>query len=169
MNDQAPEGLSTVNIRTYRTSDLEYIINRHKALYETEYGFKPEFVHYVEKYVRLFDKNHDESNERIWIAEAGQEPVGVIAVVRADGTTAQLRWFLLEPWMRGRGVGRKLMNTALGFCAERGYRHIFLWTVSILDAARHLYRSSGFAITETKPNDSWAPGLTEERWDMRLD
>ncbi|HOO12039.1 MAG TPA: hypothetical protein PK684_03695 [Bacillota bacterium] len=59
-----------VLIRSYKKEDIDYIIERHRELYDKEYGFSSEFVDYVEKYVKEFDKGHDEARENIWIAEA---------------------------------------------------------------------------------------------------
>lgn len=157
-------------IRSYEPKDVEYIINRHRELYDIEYGFGSEFSDYVEKYVLKFDEHHDESKENIWIAEADGKLIGMIAIVRADdsNSTAQLRWFLIEPHMRGIGLGYKLMKTAVDFCKEKNYKHVFLWTVSILEAARNLYKRFGFELTESKANESWGEHLMEERWDLEM-
>ncbi|MHB1394524.1 MAG: GNAT family N-acetyltransferase [Clostridia bacterium] len=96
------------------------------------------------------------------------QEIGMIAIVRADDSTAQLRWFLIEPHMRGIGLGYKLMKTAVDFCKDKNYKHVFLWTVSILEAARSLYKRFGFELTESKSNDSWGAHLMEERWDLKL-
>lgn len=160
------DGINPISIRAFKPEDIEYIINRHRALYEIEYGFTSEFGDYVEEYVRKFMKHHDEDKEIIWIAEEKGMPVGVIAIVRVDDTTAQLRWFLIEPELRGRGLGHKLMETAIGFCKVKGYKHVFLWTVNILEPARHLYKEHGFSLTEYKEHELWGHQLTEERWDL---
>lgn len=162
------EGIRPVTIRTYQQKDLEYIIKRHRELYETEYGFSPAFGDYVQKYLLEFHEHHDRDRENIWVAEADNAAVGVIALVKVDDTTAQLRWFLVEPEMRGRGLGHKLMKIVMSFCKEKNYKHVVLWTVSVLDAARHLYSQYGFERTETKKNDTWGDDLTEERWDAYL-
>lgn len=160
---------SAVVVRIYQPKDIDYIIKRHRELYTKEHGFGKEFGDYVEKYMLKFNESHDENRENIWIAEADGKIVGVIAIVKADDATAQLRWFLIEPEMRGKGLGHRLMQTALDFCKEKYYKHVFLWTVSSLVTARHLYKSYGFELTETMPNDSWANNLTEERWDLELE
>lgn len=157
-----------ISIRLYEKRDLEYIISRHRQLYGDEYGFGPEFGDYVEKYVLQFDNCHDENKENIWIAESGGKPIGVIAIVWIDDSTAQLRWFLVEPMMRGRGVGHLLMEAAIVFCRDKKYKHVFLWTVSNLHSARHLYGKYGFVLTEVKENNTWAHNLTEERWDLHI-
>jgi len=162
------DGINKITIRDYDSKDVDYIISRHRDLYDMEYGFGSEFSDYVEKYVHKFDEDHDETKENIWIAEKDGKPVGMIAIVKADEATAQLRWFLIEPHMRGVGLGYKLMKTAIDFCIEKQYKHVFLWTVSILEAARVLYKRFGFELTESKANDSWGDPLTEERWDLNL-
>jgi GNAT superfamily N-acetyltransferase len=93
----------------------------------------------------------------------------MIAIAKAEEDTAQLRWFLIEPEMRGKGLGHRLMKTAVDFCKEKGYRHVFLWTVDILEAARHLYQVYGVTLTETVENDVWTDDMIkEERWDLYI-
>lgn len=157
-----------VVIRTYKPEDIDYIIKRHREIYDIEYGFGSEFGDYVEKYVNEFNEKHDDTKENIWVAEMKGKPVGVIALVRADEISAMLRWFLIEPEMRGKGLGHRLMETFMNFCREKDYKHVFLWTVDKLKVARHLYSKYGFKLTETKVNDSWGNHIIEERWDLHL-
>ncbi|MGH8199030.1 MAG: GNAT family N-acetyltransferase [Steroidobacteraceae bacterium] len=48
--------------------------------------------------------------------------------------------------LRGRGLGRRLMQEAMQFCRESGYRRIYLTTLPRLDAALHLYEEFGFTM-----------------------
>jgi hypothetical protein len=43
-----------------------------------------------------------------------------------------------------------------------------LWTHSILTAARAIYQSEGFVLTETAENAAWGPVLTSETWERTL-
>jgi DNA-binding MarR family transcriptional regulator/GNAT superfamily N-acetyltransferase len=160
------DGLKPISIRNFEPKDIEYIIDRHRVLYENEFGFTSEFGDYVEEYVKKFKEYHDPNKEAIFIAEEDGAPIGVIAIVKAEDTTAQLRWFLIEPEARGKGLGHKLMDTAIDFSKDKGYKHVFLWTVNILEPARHLYREHGFSLTECKEHELWGHQLTEERWDL---
>lgn len=160
---------SCIKVRSYEEKDIDYIVNRHTVLYTKEYGFNLGFTEYVKMYVEKFHADHDENMENIWIAEKLGKQVGVIAVVKHDEKTAQLRWFLIEPDLRGKGLGRKLMKTALGFCREKGYEHVFLLTVDVLETARRMYAKNGFILTETSENNEWADFVVkEERWDLDL-
>ena len=66
------------------------------------------------------------------------------------------------------GAGNKLLETALIFCKEKQYKHVFLWTFSNLEAARHLYAKKGFQRKETRENTEWGVPVLEERWELNL-
>lgn len=155
-------------IRDFNKRDIDWIIQRHDILYNEEYGFDETFKEYVSGALNKFVKNFDSEKENIWIAEVNEKPVGIIAIAKVDDKTAQLRWFLIEPFMRGKGLARKLMKVVVEFCKEKNYNNITLWTVSILDAARHIYRSFGFKIVETIEHEIWGRCLIEEKWDLSL-
>ena len=151
-------------IRTRRPGDAGYIVFRHGVLYEREYELDQVFEKYVLAGLLAFLENP--AGGEIWLAESEDRIAGVIALVRIDLQTAQLRWFLIEPEFRGCGLGRRLMDTLMAFCRQQGYQHIFLWTFQGLDAATHLYEQYGFRLTEEKPNNTWKNQLTEQRWDL---
>jgi GNAT superfamily N-acetyltransferase len=76
--------------------------------------------------------------------------MGGIVVDGRDGDRdgAQLRYFILDPALHGRGLGRAVLDRAMTLCRERGYDRVFLWTVDELEAAVHLYRDAGFEPTD---------------------
>lgn len=155
-------------IRDFVEEDLDYIVKRHGKIYEREYNFDDTFIDYVKKPLYKFYENFDSNKENIWIAEYEGNIVGFIALVKVNEETAQLRWFLLEKEMRGKGIGSKLMSTLLNFAREKNYKNIYLWTVDFLDAARHLYEKFGFELEETKTSNIWGKRLTEEKWNLNI-
>ncbi|HET8648839.1 MAG TPA: GNAT family N-acetyltransferase, partial [Gemmatimonadales bacterium] len=116
-----------------RPGDIGAIAALHGTLYAREYGFDHTFEAYVAGPLAEFALRNA-PNERIWLAEQAGRLVGVVAIVAEDGdpATAQLRWFLVDPSARGRGLGRRLLDTAIEFSRAAGYRRIVLWTVSAL-------------------------------------
>jgi DNA-binding MarR family transcriptional regulator/GNAT superfamily N-acetyltransferase len=154
-------------IRTFKAGDVGYVAYLHGCLYEGTYGFGKMFEYYVLKGLTEFLLNP--MGGELWIAEVDSKIVGSIAITRFNDTMAQLRWFIIDENYQGRGIGKKLMEVALEFCKEQNYQHVFLWTVSILEAARYLYRKFDFTLTEEKPNDEWTEKeIIEERWDLEL-
>jgi N-acetylglutamate synthase-like GNAT family acetyltransferase len=115
-----------------------------------------------------FALSFDPHQDRLWMAEAGGEIVGSIAIVRRPESEAQLRWFLIHPNWRKLGLGRILLREALQFCKECRYKAVFLWTIGYLTAATHLYKSAGFKKTEEKTGTLWGHTVTEERYVLLL-
>ena len=153
-------------IRKYGPEDASYVSYLHMKYYREHYYFKPIFEYYVMK--GLSDFLHNPKGSDLWIAEDNGLVVGSIAIVKTP-EAAQLRWFLVDAKHQGKGIGRNLMNTAMYFCEEQKYGRVFLWTVSSLEVARHLYKEFGFALVEEKPNDEWTDDtIIEERWELNM-
>ncbi|MEL7601840.1 MAG: helix-turn-helix domain-containing GNAT family N-acetyltransferase [Bacillota bacterium] len=156
-------------IRPFTQADIEFVISRQILLYETEYGFTSDvWKTYVAEAVHKLVDQFDPQRDCMLILERGGVPCGCIAIAHADQTTAQLRFFFVEASLRGLGAGRRLMDTAMAFCREKHYSHVFLWTCDRLDAARYLYAKNGFRITNTHENNEWGAPMMEEQWDLDL-
>ena len=148
-----------------RPGDLGMVIHLHGVLYAREYGLDTTFEPYVAKPLADFVLA---GAGRLWIAEEGGRVVGSIAVVNADESVGQLRWFLLTPEARGTGLGRRLLETALTYCRERGMHRVFLWSFAQLDDALRLYERAGFRTTETNNTRLWGAERTEVRMDLEI-
>jgi N-acetylglutamate synthase-like GNAT family acetyltransferase len=152
---------------TLRPGDIGYVTYLHGTLYAAEYGWDHTFEAYVAGPLAEFSKSHND-RQRIWIVEREGKVAGSIAIVEASLEEAQLRWFLLHPSLRGRGVGRILMDNAIDFCKESGYSHVFLWTEGRLTAATRLYESFGFRLTSQETHELWGTTVTEQRYDLTI-
>jgi GNAT superfamily N-acetyltransferase len=150
-----------------RPGDMGEVVRMHGVLYAREHGFDATFEAYVAEPLARFVIARS-PRERMWIAERGSRMVGCVAIVAASRDVAQLRWFLVDPAARGRGIGGRLLDEAIAFSRERGYRSIVLWTVSALAAAARLYLSRGFALAERKPGRMWGTDVVEERYERSL-
>lgn len=158
---------SEVFIRTFQPGDVGFVAHLHGTLYENTYKFGSMFEYYVMKGLTEFMINTD--GGELWIAEVDGKMVGSIAITKFNDKVAQLRWFVLDENYHGMGIGKKLMETAIEFCKKQRYKHVYLWTVSILETARYLYRKYNFTLTEEKQNYEWTGSkLVEERWDLEL-
>jgi ribosomal protein S18 acetylase RimI-like enzyme len=146
-----------------KPGDLGYIVHLHGLLYAREFGFDPTFEAYVAGPLAEFVRNRGE-RDQLWLAESGERIVGSVAIVGVSAREAQLRWFLVDPSVRGLGLGRKLLDEAITFSKQRSYATVFLWTVSALTAAAHLYSSAGFQKVEERPARQWGMDLVEERY-----
>ncbi|MEW6210933.1 MAG: GNAT family N-acetyltransferase [Acidobacteriota bacterium] len=150
-----------------RPGDIGYLTYLHGVLYAKEQGWDHTFEAYVAEPLAEFARSHND-RERIWIVESDEKIVGSIAIVEASREEAQLRWLLLDPVLRGRGIGRTLVEEAISFCRDAGYSLVFLWTVSALAAAAKLYQSTGFRLTQENRREMWGAIVTEQRYDLEL-
>lgn len=158
-----------MEIRTHiKSGDIGCIVYLHGTLYALEYKLDYTFEGYVAAGLGEFAKSFDGRKDRLWLAEDEGRIVGSIAIAGQANNLAQLRWFLVHPEYRGGGLGRRLLGEAIAFCRDRGFGSVFLWTISELVAAAHLYREAGFSRTEQKTHELWGGLRTEERYDLLL-
>lgn len=157
-----------VVIRPHRSGDIGWIVERHGALYYSEYAFDVTFEALVAEILSKLIKKFDSKMEHIWIAEIDGKRAGSIVLAKANGRTSQLRLFLVEPWARGHGVGRSLIQECIRFAREAGYKDMILWTQSILVAAAHLYKEAGFKVISKEKHKSFGHDLVAQIWKMKL-
>jgi DNA-binding MarR family transcriptional regulator/N-acetylglutamate synthase-like GNAT family acetyltransferase len=162
------EVMDIITIRPFVSGDIEYVISRHKTLYYAERHLSNVFFDYVDSIVYHFASHFNSKTDCLNILECNGNPAGSIAIAKVNKATAQLRFFMLEPELRGRGYGNKLMDMALDFCREKKYKHIFLLTISAQVIAQHIYECRGFKKTASYDKTQWGDGIIEERWDLDL-
>ena len=141
----------------------------HGEVYADEFGWDRSFEELVLKIVDDFASEH-QAGAAAWIAELDGRRVGCIFCV-ADperSATAKLRILLVHPDGRGRGLGGRLVDTALRFAGEAGYERVRLWTNDPLVAARRVYLKRGFTLTEEEPHHSFGVDLVGQVYELEL-
>ena len=163
-----PQTKAPYVLRPPQPGDLGWVAARHGALYAQEYQWDWTFEGLVAGIVADFVKNYDPHKERCWIAEVDGENAGSVFVVKKTGEIAKLRMLLVEPWARGLGIGRRLVEECLRFARQCGYRKMTLWTNSCLLAARHIYEKTGFTLMESEAYHDFGQDLVSETWERDL-
>ena len=160
--------MDKIELRNLAPGDGGWVVERHGALYAAEAGFDASFEALVAEIVAGFLRHHDTARERGWIAWAGGRRVGCIFCVRLSDDVAKLRLFLLEPEMRGRGLGRRLLQACMAYARAKGYQRLTLWTHESHREACALYAASGFTLTASKPVRNFGQDLVEQEWQIAL-
>jgi GNAT superfamily N-acetyltransferase len=75
---------------------------------------------------------------------------------------------LVEPGVRGAGVGTRLVDECLRFARRARYREIMLWTNDVLVEARRIYQRAGFELVSQQPHHSFGHDLVEQYWQRAL-
>jgi DNA-binding MarR family transcriptional regulator/GNAT superfamily N-acetyltransferase len=156
-------------LRQHRPGDMGWVVQRHGELYWREYRYDERFEALVAEIVAEFIQNLDPKRERCWIAERNGENVGSVFLVKKSSSIAKLRLLLVEPSVRGMGIGKRLVEECVRFAREIGYKKIMLWTQSELAAARGIYKGAGFKLVGEEKHDSWSrKNLVAETWEVVL-
>ena len=151
-----------------KPGDIGYVIYLHGALYAQEYALDQSFEGDVAIGMGTFAKTYDSHKDYFAVAELDGKIVGSIVINGLSDDEARLRWFLVHPDARGRGLGRQLIDGALAFCRDRGFKRVTLWTISELKAAAHLYRQAGFVVTREDTHEIWGAMRTEQEYELIL-
>lgn len=151
-----------------RPGDVGYLIHLHGMIYAGECGYNHMFEGYVCKTFYDFFENYNSEKDRIWLAEASGKIIGAIAIVGHSPVKAQLRWFIIHPAFRGSGLGKTLLDEALKYCREKGYKQIFLETTEDQKTAVNMYVKAGFTKVAEFENKAWGKVLIEQTYELVL-
>ncbi len=141
-------------------------VELHARYYSSTSGFGQKFETVVASGMAEFCDRLSSGRNEIWRAMSNGRIVGTVAIDGEDlgDGLAHLRWFIVGDGLRGFGVGRKLIASAVSFCDKNGYPETHLWTFRGLDAARHLYEQFGFELVEERPGSQWGSEVLEQRF-----
>jgi uncharacterized protein YhfF/GNAT superfamily N-acetyltransferase len=107
-----------------------------------------------------FVGRYDAARDGVWMLVDGGCVHGSI-VVDASGEVPELRWYIVDDALRGKGFGHRLMATAMDFCRER-FARVHLHTFSALGSARRLYEAFGFRLIAEHPDTSCGPTILQQ-------
>ena len=151
-------------LRGYRPGVIGRCVELHAQTYSRLAGFGRFFEARVAAGLAEFADRLDRPGNGFWAACRGERIVGTIAIDGEDlgAGTAHLRWFIVAEEERGSGLGRRLLDEAIGFSDAQGLAGIRLWTFRGLDAARRLYEAAGFRLEEERPGRQWGEEVVEQ-------
>jgi GNAT superfamily N-acetyltransferase len=155
--------------RLGQPGDLGWVVMAHGEVYAEEFGWDRSFEELVLRIVADYASDRDQ-RAVAWIAELAGRRVGCIFCI-ADperASTAKLRILLVHPDGRGRGLGGRLVDTALRFARDEGYERVRLWTNDPLLAARRVYLKRGFTLVEEEPHHSFGVDLVGQVYELEL-
>jgi GNAT superfamily N-acetyltransferase len=151
-----------------RPGDLGWVVMTHGEQYHDEFGWDQDFEALVAQIVADFAADPDPARKQAWVAELDGRRVGSVFCMPDSATTARLRILLVTPAARGHGIGRRLVNTCVGFARSAGYTRMTLWTNDVLVAARHIYQAAGFELLASEPHHSFGHDLVGQHWALDL-
>jgi GNAT superfamily N-acetyltransferase len=153
--------------RGYTSGSLGRVAELHGTYYHQHWGFGLFFEARVAVELAEFLQRYDEKRDGFWTVWADGRLEGSITIdgIKAATEGAHLRWFIVSDALRGKGAGNMLIDAAISFCRNKGYRNLYLWTFEGLGAARHLYEKGGFKLVAEHRGTQWGKEVTEQRFE----
>jgi GNAT superfamily N-acetyltransferase len=158
-------------VKGYLPGCIGRVSELHAIYYSQLVGFGLPFEARVAREMAEFCSRYDEQRDGLWLATMDGRVHGSIAIdgLHAHDEGAHLRWFITSDEIRGKGIGTSLIRSAMDFCRAKGYNHIYLWTITGLDAARHLYEKFGFELVLQELGSQWGKEIVEQRFEYQND
>jgi len=154
----------------YMPGAIGRIVELHANYYHPNWGFGLFFETKVATELSKFLNRFEDTCDGFWTVRLNNQVQGSIAIdgIKAMTEGAHLRWFILSPETRGRGIGNKLMEEAISFCKRKNYNRVYLWTFEGLHIARHLYEKFGFKLVEQFEGMQWGMKVIEQKFELNL-
>jgi GNAT superfamily N-acetyltransferase len=165
-------GTLEIELTGYQPGAIGRITELQGAYYAKHWNLGLYFEAKAATEMSAFLTRFDPARDGAWFARVGEEIVGGIFIdgIDAEGEGARLRWFIIDPKNQGHGLGNRLMQAAVSFCKQVGYKRVYLTTFSGLNTARHLYEKFGFNLyhEEDGTHLTGNPSLVEQKFALTL-
>jgi ribosomal protein S18 acetylase RimI-like enzyme len=82
--------------------------------------------------------------------------LGTVGLKKINNDTVELKAFYLQKDLRGKGLGKRMLEEVISKARELGFRSIVLDSISKYKAAQKLYEKAGFVNTERYNDNQYA-------------
>jgi GNAT superfamily N-acetyltransferase len=160
---------SQVSLVGYRPGFIGRITEVHAIYYHQNWGLDLSFESQVASELAEFLTRYDPGRDLFQVALSGPLFAGSAVVDgSAEPDAARLRWFIVVPNLRGRGIGSTLLEASKNFAKNAGYKELYLWTFDGLEEARRLYERAGFSMEDEQQIDKWGGMIREQKYVLRF-
>jgi GNAT superfamily N-acetyltransferase len=155
--------------RTLRAGDAQAIAELHRRIYEPEYGLNEQFTASVRSGVEAAAATGwPRRSGALWLVERDGPLLGALALTDEGNGVGLVRWFALDPSLRGQGLGRSLIVELLVEARDAGVCKLELATISVLTVAARIYRNTGFRVVWERRRLDWGPPVTMQGYELEL-
>ena len=102
-----------------------------------------------------------EKNSILWVAEENGQAIGCCGIYPTEGLPAsctELVKFCLPQTLRGKGIGRKLMEKSIASPLSLGYSEMYIESLPDFSQAVRIYEQQGFIKLDEPMGESGHPG-----------
>jgi len=107
---------------------------------------------YRKQWHEFFERSQDDARSQAWKVVADDRVVGMVKISPLSNGEAQLASMHVHPDYHRRGIGTLLMNAAMAFVSEAGYKTASLGVIQANAPARGIYERFGWTVRELRDN-----------------
>jgi ribosomal protein S18 acetylase RimI-like enzyme len=161
---------SDITVRRHlRDGDADAIAELHRRVYGSEYGLNEQFVDGVRRgLAAAVASGWPQRGGAVWLVDGEEGLRGALGLTDEGDGAGRVRWLVLDPALRGRGLARSLVAELLDEARAAGLHTLTLETYSDLTAAARIYRDAGFRVEWERVHDDWGPTITFQGYRLDL-
>ncbi len=158
-------------VRIFNKSDSEAVVSLISDIIVNEFKFKLE-IDSLDSDIFCIEQHYNKSHDGcFWVAEHGNnnnnnnQIIGTIAIrnLKQFESTCELKRMYVVREFRRLGIGQKMLETAIDFAENFGYKRVILDSSKYLDAARTLYLKNKFVDIQRYNNNYRADIFMEKK------
>lgn len=132
---------------------IQLMSSYYYSLFDFDLSFEAEQAQALAHFLMTFCPDHG----GLWYAVDNGELIGCAALDGCQETVATgfVRWVILAPEARGRGLGKALLDRVISHSEQAGFRSLHLHTSARQHEAIRLYERSGFTLQEQRLIQIW--------------
>ena len=104
----------------------------------------------------------------VWLVDGDDMLLGALGLTNEGDGAGRLRWLVLDPALRGRGLASSMVAELLAEARAAKMRTLTLETYADLTAAARIYRAAGFRVEWERVRDDWGPTITYQGYRLDL-
>lgn len=132
----------SIVIKRFEVEDKETIKSLIDSIMAGE--FQGDQQAYPNQDIETIETSYGKIGDVFFVAKDKDKIVGTVAIKKEDERVALLRRLFVDPAYRNKKIGMKLIERALNFCQEVGYRELVFKTTSRMQGAIQLCQKKGF-------------------------
>ncbi len=146
----APSFIDSVTIRPYEHTDQDAVCHLYEEGRLAAPGDQPDDRDDINRIQTCY---MEQARTNFWVADYEGKVIGMIGVIEIQPHLAKVRRLRVTPEFQRRGVGIKLMETALEFCRRQDYLKVVLDTGIRQDTALEVFDRFAFQHDRTRRID----------------
>ncbi|MFH1791472.1 MAG: GNAT family N-acetyltransferase [Candidatus Omnitrophota bacterium] len=133
-------------VRRFKPEDSEGVKDLVLSILTKEYPFDKNA--YADSDIYSISETYSGGRNAFFVFEKNKKIVGTVGIKCDSDKTALLRRLFVAPEQRRKGIGSSLVEAAVGFCRDNGYKEIVFRATDRMNNAMKLIGKHGFILRE---------------------